>query len=151
MPNDRDGFGEIRDEGVRAARERKFGPDACCARCGITDLDKLVHFNRTVLDDHHIFGANHAPEVTEMLCRNCHAEATEEMRKGGAVLREQSTVLDTVAAVMHNQGVTLEAWSKMSKEWASHVKAFRHVLDAKFPKWRRYQPKPPRHVGRKRA
>ena len=65
------------------------GPRVCFI-CGYEDPIALVAMRaadcqkssslRTLLEDHHVAGRRNDPKLTIPLCRNCHAELTEDLR-----------------------------------------------------------------------
>ena len=53
--------------------QQRLGPDARCVMCGETA--GLMPVRRSILEQHHVAGEAHEPELTIVVCRNCHAES----------------------------------------------------------------------------
>ena len=63
----------------RVKREDRLGPDRICIDCGYARPEGL----RPLLEAHHVMGRANDPALTILLCRNCHAEITEDYRVHG--------------------------------------------------------------------
>ena len=71
-----------------------------CILCGCTDPVTLIRVRadwleargapRNLFHDHHIVGENHDPDLTVLICRNCHAKATEGLLRAGVSMMEES-------------------------------------------------------------
>ena len=82
------------DPARTAARHRRrierLGTDCACALCGYRNPCALIVVSRTLLEAHHVFGRKRDWGSTVVLCRNCHAEITEDlMRSGIPMVRER--------------------------------------------------------------
>lgn len=74
----------------RGRRIDRLGPDCACAICGYRNTFALIRVSRTLLEAHHVFCRKRDSETTVVLCRNCHAEITEDlMRAGIHMVRER--------------------------------------------------------------
>lgn len=76
----------MRDEKpIRTARRRvrrlsRFGSDnPTCLYCGCPEVALLRPVTKRFLEDHHLLGESHDPNLTALLCRNCHYLATENL------------------------------------------------------------------------
>ena len=78
----------------RGARQRRLGPDGICVLCGYDRPEGLVSVHRSVLEEHHVVGRANDSELTVLLCRNCHAEITEEYRACGVSMAPPLSVIE---------------------------------------------------------
>lgn len=85
----------IKTEKRRAKRELMVGRDQACASCGISDLFALRRF-----EEHHAAGKAHDPNLTVVLCLNCHALATEAQRQEGVDLTQQLNPIEVAAQAL---------------------------------------------------
>ena len=68
----------------RSRRARKLGEDAACILCGYHRcLTGLKQVDRRFLEEHHLLGWVTDDTLTASLCRNCHAEVTEDQLTDG--------------------------------------------------------------------
>lgn len=67
----------------RSRRERRLGSDAACILCGYSRRVALVSVDRAFLEEHHLLGWVKDDALTACLCRNCHAEVTEDQLTDG--------------------------------------------------------------------
>ena len=88
-------------------RLRKFGPNPTCWRCGYQNPTGLVDPEAptspkviNIFEAHHAVGQHHDPELTIAVCRNCHAELTEALRAQGVPMRSQTSLAETLIAVL---------------------------------------------------
>ena len=85
----------------RNRRIEHLGPDCACALCGYRNPFALVAVPRTLLEAHHLFGRKRDLGLTVTLCRNCHAEVTEDLRKAGIpMVRERDPVKRAAYALL---------------------------------------------------
>lgn len=126
---------------VAAAQRRyrktlKLGADACCIGCGLRNPTQLTTAPTSMLDAHHPFGFQHAPDVTVVVCRNCHALYSAGQLDDGVPLQSQSTVPELVHAIL----VALASFLRVTVEFlfalAERIPAFVEALDTQYPEWR---------------
>lgn len=117
-------------------RERRFGPGAACARCGITTSETLVPIKRSILEAHHICGRENDASLTVPVCRNCHATLTEGQRAAGVVFAEPPTLLHQIAAALTSIFAMLHDLSERGMQWAHALSMLAADLDAIYPTWR---------------
>ena len=86
----------VRNHVRKQRRKRKLGLEAKCIYCGYSKPEGLLTAANNLLEDHHVFGKNHDPEVTATVCRNHHAEVSEGQRDAGADLQEKTLFLAPV-------------------------------------------------------
>ena len=114
----------------KARRERRLGPDAACMMCGENDLSTLA-----LLEEHHVLGANHDPNGTVCICKNCHAKETERQRLAGADLQEQPSFLARLIQMLRSLGAWLRSLGEVVVEWAERLKRLVAHLDMNYPGW----------------
>lgn len=114
----------------KTRRRRRLPPDAACSRCG-EDRPETLEW------DHPVGHAN-APKLERLLCRNCHAVATEAQRDVGADLshRPDRTILEIIEAGLLSLAAFLEDLAKQFCEWACQIRAVMDALDEAAPGWR---------------
>lgn len=83
-----------RNDARKDARRRRFPEGAVCAMCGESDP--------ITLENHHPTGRNVLDDLTVVLCRSCHAKASEGQRDAGLELesRPNDSIIDTAARVL---------------------------------------------------
>jgi hypothetical protein len=76
----------VRDQKpIRTARRRtrrlnRSGSDhPACLYCGCSEVALLRPVTKRFLEAHHLLGESHDPNLTALLCRNCHYMATENL------------------------------------------------------------------------
>lgn len=89
----------------RAKRERDLGENPVCTLCGYSNPYSLNRPNRSLLDDHHVFGKANDPDATVVLCRNCHGEITEANRDAGISMRKARSLTEKVITFLSCQRV----------------------------------------------
>src|SRR4029077_13974080 len=119
-------------------RHAELGAGAQCAGCSEPDINVLMK-ERRLLEEHHVLGQSHAPDVTIILCRNCHAKYTAAQYDDGVPLTPQSSHLERFFAVVDGAASTLGVLSRALQVATDRVRE--HVipvLDQKLPDWRKY-------------
>jgi hypothetical protein len=125
----------IRSDARGARRRRRLGSSLACALCGESDPVALTLVTRRLLEVHHVAGRRHDPELTVLLCLNCHARATEALAQAGVSMRPSATLLDQHIAIdralaaFHGQLVAAHL------RRAAGLEAFKAGLDADYPEW----------------
>lgn len=122
----------------RQRRRQQLGPDARCAQCGETDLDVLAKVGKTALEAHHPLGEAHAPEITMILCRTCHARFTAAQHDDGVQLRPAATVLERLVAVTAATGSTLRVMGTGLLVLADRARQEIQKLEDHHPNWRNH-------------
>lgn len=119
-----------------ARRARMFGPEAVCHWCLYANPVALVMVEKTLLEEHHVFGAAFDDGTRIPLCRNCHAELTVGIQETGATMRPQPSFfeklveMDRASEVFHRAAAL--AHGRRAKEMETRVDA----LNERFPDWR---------------
>lgn len=126
----------IATSGRRTRREQRFGPDAACARCGITTLETLVPLRRRVLEAHHVCGRANDAALTVPVCRNCHAILTEGQQAAGVTFATPPTILHQIAAALASLFAMLHELCERGMDWAYALSELASELDRTYPAWR---------------
>ena len=99
-----------------------------CILCGCTDPVALIAATpewlrangvpSSLFEDHHIVGENHDGHFTHLICRNCHAKATEGFfRAGVSMMAEpdqnmrEALRLEALAAFHEEAAEALRRWA----------------------------------------
>ena len=110
---------------VRGARLlKRFGPDAACAWCGESRLHLLLEF-------HHPAGRAHDPDLTIILCRNCHAIASEGQHCGAVPMKAQADILARQIARHRALAAFYRDAADSEERAAEDLRDFADSLDAK--------------------
>lgn len=120
----------------RARRANVFGPEAVCQWCGYANPVALVAVKKTLLEEHHVFGAAFDDGTRIALCRNCHAELTEGTQATGATMRPQRSLFEILIQVNHALEVFHRSASLAHGRWARGLETRVNALDEGFSDWR---------------
>jgi hypothetical protein len=131
----------IRADRRRARRRAALPLDAACLVCGIRDPDVLLRVGGSLLEDHHVLGRAVAPELTVVLCRNCHAMQTAGQHDHAALpplgaAAVSDSVLERVARGLISLAVFLHELAHTLHGLASQLLVFVRQLDMTVPGWR---------------
>jgi hypothetical protein len=111
-----------------AKQQRRVPPDAVCAGCG-----KGAPY---LMEQHHVMGRAHEPDLTAPLCKNCHAEATQGQLQEEVPLSATDNILDRVAAIFDALAAFFRFLADSFNRLAGQVREFVGNLDGKYPEWR---------------
>ena len=127
----------IANDARKAARARRIA-DGACGLCGATDPTVLVAVTRSLLEFHHVAGAANDASLGVVLCRNCHALATEAQRDVGVDLRrcDNRHPLERLAAALRSLGSFLALLGERCLAWSDELMDLVSHLDAGLPSWR---------------
>lgn len=128
----------------RAKQQRRVGKDASCALCGYAEpealrrapISKLDRKARSIIERHHVVGRNHDQTLTIPLCRNCHAQATEQLRQKGVSMKQPNTTLERLISILKALAAFFEMLGDACFRWAEALVRFVAGLDAEYPAWR---------------
>ena len=123
----------IRTARRKVMREERFGGTDFCLFCGYACLESLTHVSRQwleargipkerldrLLEDHHIVGEAHDPNLIVTLCLNCHREITEGLAREGVSMRPETNLRKLIALVFRASAVLFEFLAKSYRKWAS--------------------------------
>ena len=113
-----------------------FAANAVCVLCGYANPVALIAANRTLLEEHHVFGAAFDDDTRIPLCRNCHAEVTEGIRATGASMRPQPSLFENLIEANKALEVYHRCAAITCAHNASELQRRVDTLDALFPEWR---------------
>jgi hypothetical protein len=128
----------------RARKRDKLPPDAQCMRCGIRDPDVLLPGSVPLLEEHHVLGRAAAPDLTVVLCRNCHAILTGRQHDhnalpplGRGTPRDSSLERDARALV--SLALFVEELAPSLNRIAAELFALARQFDIAVPGWRDWE------------
>ena len=123
---------------IRAARRKvlrkdRFGSNAFCLFCGYACLESLTQVSRRwleergipkerldrLLEDHHVIGEAHDPDLIVTLCLNCHREITEGLAREGVGMYPERNIHKLVALVLRGSAVLFEFLASSYRKWAN--------------------------------
>jgi hypothetical protein len=73
----------------RRRRLDRLGPNSVCYFCGYSNPIALMRCSRSLLERDHIYGRKRDSESIIVICRNCHAEITEDRMREGVPMRRE--------------------------------------------------------------
>ncbi len=123
----------IRTACRRVLREDRLGSNAFCLFCGYACLESLTQVSRKwleergipkdwidrLLEEHHIVGEAHDPDLTVTLCLNCHREITEGLAREGVSMRPEKNLRKLIALMLRASAVLFEFLATSYRKWAS--------------------------------
>ncbi len=123
----------IRTACRRVLREDRLGSNAFCLFCGYACLESLTQVSRKwleergipkdwidrLLEEHHIVGEAHDPDLTVTLCLNCHREITEGLAREGVSMRPEKNLRKLIARMLRASAVLFEFLATSYRKWAS--------------------------------
>ena len=123
----------IRTARRKVRREDRLGSDAFCLFCGYACLESLTQVSRKwleergvpkdridrLLEEHHIFGDAHDPDLTITLCLNCHREITEGLAREGVSMRPEKNLRKLIALILRASAVLFDFLAASYRKWAS--------------------------------
>jgi hypothetical protein len=132
------GADPIANDGRAQRRKHALGPDAACALCGERTPEALSRVGRTILEEHHGAGRANDPDLTVVLCRNCHARVTEDQRRLGVDLRHdlQRTVPELIEGALLSLAAFDRARAEAAARLARRLREHESWLDRECPGWR---------------
>lgn len=119
----------------QATRQRKLGPNAACAICGLRNEEALL------LHRHHVGLEGNDPVVVCVLCLNDHAIAQERLRQIGLCEWEEIDESPIERQLAARRG-RVDFWRLLADQEerdVEEVRAFLAWLDAEGVDWRRWQ------------
>src|SRR5712692_728683 len=118
-----------RTDARRARRRRRLGPGAACAVCGESDPLVLTTSKRRIVQAHHVVGRRHDPDLTVVLCLNCHARATEALEQAGVSMQPAATLLEREIATHVSLAAFLRQLTDARLRQAARLERFQAGLD----------------------
>ncbi len=123
----------IRTARRRVLRKDRLGNNAFCLFCGYACLESLTtesrkwleargipkdHLDR-LLEEHHIHGQAHDPDLTVALCLNCHREITEGLAREGVSMHPERNLHKLIALMLRASSVLFESLASSYRKWAT--------------------------------
>ena len=75
-----------------------------------------------LFEEHHIVGVKHDPELTILICRNCHAKVTEGLLRAGVSMRPEPDPVKRLVHMLDAQAVLFEKLTDAQKRWAEQLR-----------------------------
>ena len=111
---------------VRAARRKtelreKLGAERpACFYCGCPELVALRRVSRKFLREHHVLGRNHDPDLTVLVCLNCHAQLHDQALPDAEIdLQQEPDPGKRVATMLRAEAVHLEMLASSKRRQAA--------------------------------
>jgi hypothetical protein len=111
---------------VRAARRRaelceRLGSERpVCIYCGYAEIAALRRVSRKLLRKHHVLGGNHDPDLTVLVCLNCHALLHEDLLPDAEVdLRQEPDPRKRVAKMLRAEAIHFEMFAHSKRKQAA--------------------------------
>jgi hypothetical protein len=128
----------------RIRKRAKLPPDARCALCGIADPDVLMPRSEPLFEAHHLLGRAAAPDLTVVLCRNCHAIQTGRQHDHDALpplgkSAPQDSFLERLARALVSLALFLHDLAHTLNGFAAQLLVFVRQLDIAVPGWRAWE------------
>jgi hypothetical protein len=111
-----------------AKQRRRVPPDAVCCFCGEDDP--------RALQQHHVMGRAHEPDLTITSCLNDHAKATDGQFQEDVPLSATDNLFDRVAAIFDALAAFFRFLADSFNQLAEQVRSSMGKLDAEHPEWR---------------
>jgi hypothetical protein len=86
-------------------RERLGAERPVCAYCGYAELVALQRVSRKFLEEHHVLGRNHDPNLTVIVCQNCHTLLDEYVLDARVDLQAESDPIKRVAMMLRAEAL----------------------------------------------
>lgn len=116
-----------------AHRKDRFGGSNFCLLCSYACLESLTRVTRhwleakgvpadlldRLLEEHHIHGEAHDPNLTVTLCLNCHREITENLVREGVSMYPEKNVHKLIALKLRATAVLFESLASSYRDSAS--------------------------------
>lgn len=110
---DRDSNKTALREARRLARFTSLGLEPVCVYCGCADL--------WTLEIHHITCRNNDAALYEVRCKNCHAMATENLRREGVSTSRETSPRNRVIRNLRAMAVHYEMLAPAFRRWANDL------------------------------
>lgn len=72
-----------------------------------------------LLEEHHVLGEAHDPDLTVTLCLNCHREITEGLAREGVSMHPERNPLKLIALMLRASAVLFENLAASYRKWAA--------------------------------
>jgi hypothetical protein len=85
---------------------------------------KIHKVPRSVLEEHHLWGRKHDPNLTVPVCPNCHAEITEGYRQEDVRMRPEPDPIANEASRLTADAVVHERWAAAKRRRAEALRVY---------------------------
>jgi hypothetical protein len=106
-------------------RDRLGAERPVCLYCGYAELVALRRVPRRFLREHHVLGRNHDPDLTVIVCQNCHTLIHENVLDARVDLQAESDPVKRVAMMLRAEAVQHEMWADTKRRQAALLLADR--------------------------
>jgi len=118
---------------TRQRAAERLSVSACCVLCGERDSEVLAQrpagrVPATVLEVHHVAGRVNDPDLTVVLCLNCHRRLSARLPFYGVVLTDSGSdpgAAERLVAVLRGIAAFLEQLAYALTVWADEVSGWR--------------------------
>ncbi len=120
-------------------RLERLGPGPySCLFCGVDDPILLIRkplswlkarVPKRLLEEHHLVGRNNDPNLTVLLCHNCHFSAHEGYLQAGISMRPEPDPILRVATMLEGLAVFLKILATALLGWAELLRNSRRGRD----------------------
>lgn len=123
----------VRTARRKVLREDRLGSNPFCLFCGYACLESLTQVTREwleakriskdwldrLLEEHHVVGEAHDPNLIVTLCLNCHREVTEGLAREGVTMRPEKDRYKLVALMLRGSAVLFDFLAASFRKWAN--------------------------------
>ena len=108
---------------ARELRDKLESEQPVCLYCGFAEIAVLRRVSRRLLENHHLFGKNHDPNLTVPVCPNCHALQHERLLDASVDLRPEANPVKRVIMMLRAEAVHLETLADTKRRQAALLEA----------------------------
>ena len=110
---------------TRTRAQRRLQSDSRCVLCGESDREVLAErsVRRSVLEVHHVAGRSNDPDLTVVLCLNCHQQCSARMASRGIDLSAgpDRSVPERLVSVLRGLALFFEQLAAALTGWAHEL------------------------------
>ena len=108
---------------TKELRDKLGSEEPVCLYCGYAEIAPLRRVSRRILENHHLLGRNHDPNLTVPVCPNCHALQHERLLDASVDLRPEADPLRRVITMLYAEAVHLETLAGTKRGQAALLEA----------------------------
>jgi hypothetical protein len=102
-------------------RLERLGENPVCVICGYSSPFALIPVRRSLLEQHHVAVKAHDAELVATLCRNCHAEITEQLLREGLNPHFEPNKIVRISLILTALAVFIEMLAPALRRWAKSL------------------------------
>lgn len=123
---------------TRRRAERRVILGSACVLCGEGDCEVLAQRPAGVLEEHHVAGQVNDPDLTVVLCLNCHRRISARMPSYGVRLDRDAELsrIERSVGLLRGLAVFCEQLAFSLMSWARQLEQTVTDLDERDPQWR---------------